>query len=85
MTRVTGTGCGLSAVSAAFCAVEEEDLTMATAAAFGFYGLCGELAAQTNDKPGSFQATFLDRLYSIGNEEIQKHLTVKTTKKTNLP
>lgn len=77
MTRVTGTGCGLSAVVAAFCAVDPEtDFTVATAAAFGFYGLCGELAARVSDKPGSFPATFLDHLYSIGPDEIEQYLKV---------
>ena len=44
MTKVTGSGCGLTAVTAAFCAVEDENRTKATAAAFAFYGLCSDLA-----------------------------------------
>jgi hydroxyethylthiazole kinase len=77
MTRVTGTGCGLTAVTAAFCAVEEKNMAKATAAAFGFYGLCGDLAIQTSDKPGSFQVAFLDQLYSAGADEIAKYLKVR--------
>lgn len=77
MTRVTGTGCGLSAVVAAFCAVTpEKDFAQATAAAFGFYGLCGELGARVSDKPGRFPAAFLDQLYSVGPEEINRHLKI---------
>jgi hydroxyethylthiazole kinase len=76
MTKVTGTGCGLSAVTAAFCAVADNNLTQATAAAFGFYGLCGDLAAKSSDKPASFQVAFVDQLYSTGNEEIRKHLKI---------
>jgi hydroxyethylthiazole kinase len=77
MTRVTGTGCGLSAVAAAFCAVEaNKDFAAATAAAFGFYGLCGELAAESSNGPGSFQTTFLDRLYTTGEEKIRKSLKI---------
>jgi hydroxyethylthiazole kinase len=78
MTRVTGSGCGLTAVTAAFCAVEtEENLTMATAAAFGFYGLCGDLAIKKSDKPGSFYVAFLDQLYVTGSEEIKRYLKVQ--------
>lgn len=78
MTRITGTGCGLSAVVAAFCAVEEEkNIAVATAAAFGFYGLCGELAAEASSGPGSFETAFLDRLYTAGEEEIREYLKVK--------
>jgi hydroxyethylthiazole kinase len=77
MTRVTGSGCGLTAVTAAFCAVAENDIALATAAAFGYYGLCGDLAIKTSDKPGSFHVAFIDQLYSTGNEEIRKHLKIK--------
>ena len=76
MTRVTGLGCGLSAVAGAFCAVARDDLLAATAAAFGFYGLCGELALAVSDRPGSFFVAFLDSLYSAGSDEIHKHLMV---------
>jgi len=77
MGRVTGSGCGLSAVAAAFCAVAEGGLTEAVTAAFAFYGLCGDLAIKTSDKPGSFQAAFMDTLYSAGSQEIAAHLRVR--------
>jgi hydroxyethylthiazole kinase len=76
MTRVTGLGCGLSAVAGAFCAVARDDLLAATAAAFGFYGLCGELAMAVSQRPGSFYVAFLDSLYSAGSAEIHKHLMI---------
>ena len=63
MTRITGMGCGLSAVSAAFCAVaEENNLAAAVASAFGFYGLCGEKAASVSLRPGTFETAFIDQL-----------------------
>jgi hydroxyethylthiazole kinase len=77
MTKVTGIGCGLSAVTAAFCAVADGDCLRATAAAFGFYGLCADLAIRESDKPGSFFVAFLDRLYSAGAGEIQAGLKVR--------
>lgn len=77
MTRVTGIGCGLTAVTAAFCAVAEGNLIEATAAAFGFYGLCGDLAVKISDKPGSFQVAFIDALYSTGAEDIMRSLKVQ--------
>ncbi|MBU1172001.1 MAG: hydroxyethylthiazole kinase [Proteobacteria bacterium] len=76
MTRVTGIGCGLSAVVGAFCAVMPEDLACTTAAALGFYGLCGEVAARINDKPGSFYTAFVDCLYTVGPGDIQNCLRV---------
>lgn len=77
MTRVTGLGCGLSAVIGAFCAVDRDDLLDATAAAFGFYGLCGELALGISDRPGSFFVAFLDTLYSAGGAEIRDHQRIE--------
>ena len=77
MTRVTGLGCGLSATTGAFCAVAGSDLLAATAAAFGFYGLCGQLAFGTSDRPGSFFVAFLDALYSAGSHEIHDRLRIE--------
>lgn len=70
MTKVTGLGCGLSAVTAAFCAVKPDELLQAVTAAFGYYGLCGDIAGQASGKPGSFFTEFLDALYSAGENEI---------------
>lgn len=82
MTKITGLGCGLSAVTAAFCAVagssEPEKLTSCVAQAFGFYGLCGQLAAQQSKGPGSFETAFIDTLYSAGSPEIDRLLDVAT-------
>ena len=77
MTRVTGLGCGLSAITGAFCAVGRSDLLTATAAAFGFYGLCGELAIDVSDRPGSFLVAFLDALYSAGSADIHDRLRIE--------
>jgi hydroxyethylthiazole kinase len=77
MTRVTGLGCGLSAVAGAFCAVVQDDLLTAATAAFGFYGLCGELALGISDRPGSFFVAFLDSLYSAGGAEIREYLRIE--------
>jgi hydroxyethylthiazole kinase len=79
MTRVTGIGCGLSAVTAAFCAVAEDDMLSATAAAHGFYALCGELAAGVSDRPGGFFTAFLDMLYATGRDEIHAGLKIQSS------
>ncbi len=76
MTRVTGIGCGLSAVVGAFCAMAGEDLFEAVVSAFGFYGICGEMAASVADKPGSFEVAFIDSLFSAGKAEIDAMLNI---------
>ncbi len=77
MTRVTGIGCGLSAITGAFCAVAGENLLEATAAAFGFYGLCGDMAIGESEKPGSFQVAFIDSLYAAEAADIEAGLRVR--------
>lgn len=77
MTKVTGLGCGLSAVVASFVAVHPFDLLCAVTAAFGFYGLCGEQAASTAANPGSFSTAFIDSLYGSGEAEIMAHLRIE--------
>lgn len=77
MTKVTGMGCGLSSIVGAFCAADSSDPAKATAAAFGYYGVCGDLAVKTSDKPGSFAVAFIDQLYVVGRQEVMLLLKLK--------
>ena len=61
MPMITGTGCLLSAVTSAFCAVHDNPFDAAVAATL-FYSVCGELAERQTLKPGSFKTHFLDAL-----------------------
>jgi hydroxyethylthiazole kinase len=78
LTKVTGTGCLLTSVIAAFCAVEQ-DHAAAAAAALSMYGVAGELAAEKAGKfgPGSFQIEFLNQLHQISAEKIAKYSKVE--------
>ncbi|MHA1799570.1 MAG: hydroxyethylthiazole kinase, partial [Candidatus Helarchaeota archaeon] len=76
MTQVTGLGCGLTATVGAFCAVQN-DLALAAAEAHGFYGVCGELAANKSKYPGSFSIEFIDALYYCGEKELSNMLKLK--------
>lgn len=69
MTKVTGLGCGLSAVTGAFVAVGPDRL-FATAAAAAVYGLCGELALTQAQAPASFATVFIDTLYTITPQQV---------------
>jgi hydroxyethylthiazole kinase len=70
MTRVTGTGCMLSAVITAFSAVEEDPLT-AAAAGITCFQLAGRLAVKNAEGPGTFKAGLLDGLYALTPEDLQ--------------
>lgn len=67
MTRVVGTGCALSAVTAAFCAPAGDRLQQ-VAAACRAMSLAGERAAGQAAGPGSFIPLFLDALYALRQE-----------------
>ncbi len=63
-TRITGAGCALGAVTAAFVAVGEDPL-MATVAASTAYAIAGEVASMEANGPGSFEVALLDALSVI--------------------
>ena len=69
MARVTGTGCALTALIAACCAVTPGPLA-ATAHALAILGLAGELAASEARGPGSFRVRLVDVLYNMDEEAL---------------
>lgn len=71
MGAVTGTGCGATAVIAAFCGVDP-DPVIAAATALAYYGLAGERAAAGAAGPGSFVPRFLDSLYNLTPAELER-------------
>jgi len=68
MPMVTGCGCLLTAVVSAFQSRHANRFD-AACAAVTFYGICGELAAQQAQGPGSFKALFIDALARLLNGE----------------
>ncbi|MFB1083407.1 hydroxyethylthiazole kinase [Jeotgalibacillus sp. JSM ZJ347] len=70
MSSVTGMGCLLSSVTAAFLTVEQS--VDAVAEAVQFYGEAGEKAAAVSYRPGSFKTAFLDAVYEMNESRFQK-------------
>lgn len=70
MTRVVGTGCALSAVVAAACALPGRRLDN-VAGACGVFALAGKQASECCQGPGSFPSAFLDALYRLHTEVAQ--------------
>ncbi|MGJ9422569.1 hydroxyethylthiazole kinase [Aeromicrobium sp. CF3.5] len=71
-TTITGAGCALGAVTAAFVAVGENPL-LATIAACTAYEIAGELAAARVEGPGSFVVALLDTLSVIDADTVTSH------------
>lgn len=67
MPRVTGSGCLLTSVLAAFASVSEDHF-QAAVNAVTYYGLCGAIAAKKSIGPASFKVQFLDALANFALE-----------------
>ncbi len=65
MTRVTGVGCALGALMAAFVAANGGDALGAAAGASAVLAAAGERAAQATRGPGSFAVALLDHLGAL--------------------
>ncbi|KIY95519.1 hydroxyethylthiazole kinase [Monoraphidium neglectum] len=80
LTRVTATGCSLTALIAAFLAVAPKGGELeATAAALAVFGLAGEtsLAAAPRPGPGSLRVGLLDALHIMGEAEVLAGVRVR--------
>jgi hydroxyethylthiazole kinase len=75
LTQVTGGGCALGAVMAAFAAVDE-DRFAATVAAATVYTVAAEIAAEGCTGPGTFATGFLDALADVGPADVAKRAMI---------
>lgn len=87
LTRITGGGCALGAVVAAFTSVAPEDAGAAAVAATAVHTIAAELAARDAGGPGTFQPLFLDRLASLTPEDVvrEARITVETAPAVDAP
>jgi hydroxyethylthiazole kinase len=75
MARVTGMGCIATALCGAFAAVNHM-FAEATAQAMAVMGIAGEIAVENVPGPGSLQVRFLDALYRLSEEDINRYLKI---------
>ncbi|MEW6232273.1 MAG: hydroxyethylthiazole kinase [Chloroflexota bacterium] len=76
LKAVTGTGCQVSAITGAFCAVET-DMLRAAVSALTVFGIAAERAAREAKGPGSFRIALFDALYALTAEEITQAARVR--------
>ena len=69
LTQVTGAGCALGALMAAFAAVEEDPL-VAACAATATLTVAADRAAEVSSGPGSFAVALLDHLAGLTPEQL---------------
>ena len=73
LANITGTGCMLNALTAAYLASDKSSLT-ASLAAICVMGISGELAAKKAHGPGTFRAALLDEVYNRKELEFKTRL-----------
>ena len=75
MSKITGTGCMLTAVIAAYCAANPESLLDAAAAAVCSMGLCGEIAFDRMQKAeggtSSFRTYLIDAMSRMDSKTLE--------------
>lgn len=74
MGKITGAGCMLSCICAAYAAVNQASMLDATVAAVASMGLAGEIAEKrmgSRDGNGSFRTYLLDALYRMDGEVLE--------------
>ena len=76
LTKVTGGGCALGAVIAAFASLTDDRLA-STVAACVVYTIAAEQAAADAAGPGSFAALFLDRLAGLTADTVLKLAVIR--------
>ncbi|TFC95204.1 MULTISPECIES: hydroxyethylthiazole kinase [Cryobacterium] len=76
LTRVTGGGCALGAVMAAFATVDA-DRFVTTVAAATVYTVAAELAAESAAGPGSFAVAFVDALSTVTAQDIARRAVLR--------
>lgn len=81
MSKVTGTGCMLSALTTAFCAANSTCLLDASAAAAAVMGLCGELAYKKVQISGggtsSFRTALIDEISLMDEDKLNRGIKIE--------
>ncbi|MDD4688452.1 MAG: hydroxyethylthiazole kinase [Eubacteriales bacterium] len=75
MSKITGTGCMLSALIAAFVASNSDNIYEATVTAVCVMGLCGEKAfarMKKEDGNASFRNYLIDSVYNLDGESLER-------------
>lgn len=76
MSQITGMGCALTAVIAAFRALNLDSFQAASLAT-AYFGLCGTIAATKTEQPASFRTYFIDALYACDVDVMAEHMSVR--------
>lgn len=80
MSSITGTGCQLSAMTAAYVTANRENVLEAAAAAVCAMGVCGEIAherLEPRDGNSSYRNYIIDAVYNLDGDTLEKRAKYK--------
>lgn len=75
MSKITGTGCMLSAMTTAYVIANPDNVTKAVAAAVSAMGLCGQLAYErlsAREGNASYRNYLLDEVYHLDGDQLER-------------
>jgi len=82
MSKITGAGCMLSSVIAAYCGANPQEVLKSTAAAVTAMGYCGELAYQKNEEmnggTSSFRTYLIDSMSKLDFTQLQGGMNIES-------
>ena len=76
MQKITATGCAVTALIAAFVAVDPLHALEATASALSIFGIAGEMGMDMANGPASLRMHFIDSLYNLDEASVSSRLKI---------
>ncbi|KAL8204614.1 hypothetical protein R6Q57_010237 [Mikania cordata] len=76
MQKITASGCSVTALIAAFVAVDPAHAFEATASAFSVFGLAGEIGMGLANGPASLRMHLIDSLYGLDRETVLRRVKI---------
>lgn len=76
MTKITATGCSVTALIAAFVAVDQAHVLEATAAALSLFGIAGEMGMKLANGPASLRMHLIDSLHGLDEACVLSHVKI---------
>ncbi|XP_050885443.1 hydroxyethylthiazole kinase [Lathyrus oleraceus] len=76
MQKITATGCSVTALIAAFVAVDKSHAFDAAVSALAVFGVAGELGMKMAKGPASLRMHLIDALYGLDEATLQSHVNI---------
>ncbi|KAK7393224.1 hypothetical protein VNO78_21766 [Psophocarpus tetragonolobus] len=76
MRKITATGCSVTALIAAFVAVDKSNALDACVSALAVFGVAGELGMKMAKGPASLRVHLIDALYGLDEAALNSHVNI---------